>query len=204
MQRTIMTGVLGLCFLYPGSPVNAQAVQDQAAQEKTAELQRQAADIVKTFAGRLKPRLVHALKQGGPVEAITVCSTVAPQIARQLSEETGWQVKRVSLKPRNRKTAVPDDWERATLASFDSRRAAGEPPSRLHAWAVVNGRFRYMQAQGVQPICLTCHGTHLDPVVKQALKQHYPGDQATGYSLGQLRGAFSLTRLLKGVVEPSP
>ncbi len=199
MQRPMMIGLLGLCLLYPWSAGKAQGDTGN-----TTALERRAADIVKTFAGRLKPRLVQALQEGGPVEAITVCSTVAPQIARQLSEETGWQVKRVSLKPRNRETAVPDAWERATLESFDARRAAGEPPAQLHAAAVVNGRFRYMQAQAVEPVCLTCHGTHLDPVVKQALAQHYPGDQATGYTQGQLRGAFSLTRMLKGVVDSSP
>ena len=37
---------------------------------------------------------------------------------------------------------------------------------------------------------------YMPPEVEEALKNHYPEDTATGYSLGQIRGAFSLSKKL--------
>lgn len=155
-------------------------------------LKQRAEDIIKQFAGSLQPRLLEAIQAGGPVAAISVCATAAPEIAKQLSRETGWSVKRVSLKARNR-SAEPDHWERDTLLHFESRLAAGEMPAQLSQAAQVDGQFRYMKAQIVQPLCLNCHGSALDPDVVQALQKYYPGDAATGYQPGEIRGAFSLS-----------
>ena len=59
---------------------------------------------------------------------------------------------------------------------------------------IVDGRFRFMKAQGVEGVCLNCHAAEIKPEVEAALKQKYPDDRARGYTLGQIRGAFSLTR----------
>ena len=40
-------------------------------------------------------------------------------MAKAASEQSGWTIKRVSLRNRNPK-AVPDAWERAALEEFDS------------------------------------------------------------------------------------
>ena len=161
-----------------------------------SSLKSEAIRIVKEFAGQLKPRLLQAIEQGGPVHAISVCSEQAPEIARQLSASTGWQVKRVSLKARNDKTATPDEWEGRVLQEFDRRQQQGEPTDTLVIAETVDGRFRFMQDQPVEPLCLTCHGTNISDEVKTALSSHYPSDQATGYSPGEIRGAFSLSRSL--------
>lgn len=177
-----------------GGTPDTNPAKDISPQE--AELTLEAETLVKQFAGTLKPQLQVAMQQGGPVHAINVCAEEAPRIARQLSDSSGWQVKRVSLKARNASTAVPDNWEREILQQFDQRRAAGDLPQQLSAAAVVDGRFRYMKAQGVEPLCLTCHGKTLNPLVQTALQQRYPDDQATGYREGQIRGAFSLSKPL--------
>ena len=66
----------------------------------------------------------------------------------------------------------------------------------LHVGELQGTRYRYMQAQGAQAICLTCHGENLAQPVIDALRQYYPDDMATGYQLGQVRGAISLSREL--------
>jgi len=158
-------------------------------------LETQAKIIVKRFGGALKPQLREALQSGGPSHAIEVCSTRAPAIAAQLSAETGWQVKRVSLKPRN-PDAQSDPWETQTLKAFEKRLSQGQAASELHHAATTAGEFRYMQAIAVAPACLACHGEQLAPEVQQQLQRHYPQDQATGYSVGDIRGAFSLSKPL--------
>ena len=116
------------------------------------------------------------------------------KLREKLSLETGWEIKRVSLKPRNRKTAIPDEWERMVLEHFDERQSKGEAPGKMAYGEIIDGQFRFMKAQGVEPVCLKCHGERLAPEVEDALNQHYPNDKATGYSLGQVRGAFSLSK----------
>lgn len=161
-----------------------------------AALKAEAAAIVKRFGGSLKPKLVGAIQSGGLANAIDVCAVEAPAIAARLSEETGWQVRRVSLKPRNLSAASPDPFERAVLEQFDQRRADGEDPATLVTAQRVDDHYRFIKAQVVEGLCLNCHGQSLSPEVSEALRQHYPGDTATGYTLGQVRGAFSLVREL--------
>ncbi len=158
-------------------------------------LKKEAKYIVQQFGGALKPQLKKALTEGGVERAMKVCSVKAPEIAKKLSEKTNWQVKRVSLKTRN-SNAEPDVWERSVLMQFDKRQLLGEPAKKLVKAEIVNNEFRFMKAQGVAPLCLTCHGAKLSNETKKLLNEYYPNDKATGYSQGQVRGAFSLTKKL--------
>lgn len=148
------------------------------------------------FVGQLKPQLKMALQQGGPANAIEVCSHQAPKIADSLSAESGWLVRRVSLKSRNASRAVPDAWEAEVLKDFERRQQAGEKPGQISYSETTPAHFRFMQAQGAEGVCLTCHGEQLSPEVTQALHEYYPDDHATGYTLGQVRGAISLSKAL--------
>ena len=159
-----------------------------------AELKMEASSIVKRFGSELKPELKNAIMTGGPAHAIYVCSERAPAIAQSLSEDTGWYVNRVSLKPRNSQTAIPDAWERKVLEQFDQRQANGESAEKMAFSEVVNGKFRFMKAQGVQAVCMNCHAAEIKPETEAALREKYPLDKARGYTLGQIRGAFSLSR----------
>ena len=159
-------------------------------------LKAEAISIVKQFGGSLKPQLKKALKEGGPAHAINVCSTQAPEIAQDLSQSTGWSVKRVSLKARNTETATPDAWEKGVLEQFDQRQADGESAKKMAYAEVVDGQFRFMKAQGVEEVCLKCHAAKIDPETEKALQEHYADDSARGYTLGQIRGAFSLSKPL--------
>lgn len=152
--------------------------------------------VANEFVGLMKPQLQQALAEGGPVNAIAVCADIAPRIADSLSAQSGWTVKRVSLRARNASRAVPDSWEKAVLLEFDQRRAAGENPVDLRHGEVVGRQYRYMQAQVVEPVCLVCHGQGLAGDVTQVLRDYYPDDSATGYTLGDVRGAISVSRTL--------
>lgn len=158
----------------------------------------------RAVAGSIPPRLLTVLQQeiekGGVDGAIGVCRDKAPQMAKESSEKTGWQIRRVSLKNRNPK-AVPDAWETAVLKDFDRRAAGGEDPKQLeHGEMVSEGgvyTYRYMKALPSQQLCLSCHGGAGDiaPLVKARLAELYPADKATGYSLGQIRGAMTIRRV---------
>ena len=178
---------LALAFTFASHPIVAGDTDPD-------ELKQQAIAIVKQFGGELKPELKQAIQQGGPAHAISVCAEKAPAIAEKLSAQTGWYLRRVSLKARNAKTAIPDAWEQRVLRQFDQRQADGESAEKMAFAEIVDGRFRFMKAQGVEGVCLNCHAAEIKPDVEAALKEKYPDDRARGYVLGQIRGAFSLAK----------
>lgn len=184
LYRSIMTATL-LCLPCLG-----------VAADNIAQLESEASALAAEFIGRLKPQLQRAMQAGGPVNAIDICSEQAPRIADALSVESGWLVKRVSLKARNASRAMPDNWEHSVLKEFDRRQASGENPANISYGESTNSSYRYMQAQGAQGLCLVCHGENIAPEVRQTLDQYYPDDVAVGYSQGQVRGAISLSKTL--------
>ncbi|GAB1261414.1 Tll0287-like domain-containing protein [Aurantivibrio plasticivorans] len=158
-----------------------------------SELVGKAQALVRQFVGELKPTLKAALESQGPAAAIAVCAERAPAIAAKLSEESSWQIKRVSLKPRN-PSAEPDRWQAEQLRVFDIE-AAKRPNQSLKLSSWRPGYFRYLQAQRVEPLCLACHGEVIAQSISEQLAQYYPADAATGYQLGQVRGAIAVDYL---------
>jgi len=168
-----------------------------AAAGQTDEHVEQSRQAVQQFFGQLKGELQAAMKAGGPVNAIEVCSEKAPAIAREVSEKHGLQIGRTSLKTRNSGNA-PDQWEKTVLEEFEQRKAAGEHPQKMETHTIVeqDGKqtFRYMKAIPTGELCLQCHGKNLDPAVTAKLQKLYPEDRATGFSQGDIRGAFTISK----------
>ena len=136
---TVIVLIAGMSYLPAGL-----AAQENS--EQLNQLKAEAIGIVKKFTSTLKPQLKHAMQTGGPTLAINVCSVQAPSIASNLSTESGWTVKRVSLKPRNNSLATADAWEAGILQNFDSRQQNGEPVNKLVHAEIIEGQYRLMIA----------------------------------------------------------
>ena len=153
--------------------------------------------VVKEFMGQLKGELQRAMKAGGPVKAIKVCNKVAPHIAEEQSRKHGYKIARTSLKLRNKDNA-PDAWETNVLKAFEDRKTKGEDVKKMAYFEVMeeNGKktFRFMKAIPTGKVCLNCHGAKIKPEVKAELKKFYPDDKATGYKIGDIRGAFTISQ----------
>lgn len=148
--------------------------------------------ISRQFGADLKEALERALKEQGPVAAISVCRDQAPRIAAKLSREQGAIVSRTSLKVRNVRNA-PRPWQRAGLELFERKLAEGETSDALeHFEFQADGSARYLRAIVTAPMCTLCHGESLSPQIQSALREHYPEDRATGFKPGDVRGAFSI------------
>jgi hypothetical protein len=149
------------------------------------------------FGKALKAELITAMKAGGPLEAIDVCNTKAPGIAKAVSLEQGVQVSRVSTRNRNPGNA-PNDWQAEVLASFEKRIDEGEDAGGLSWQETVDSadgkQYRFMKAIPTGGVCLACHGTAIDAAVAEKIAELYPQDRATGFSEGELRGAFVVVR----------
>lgn len=160
----------------------------------------QAKSVIKQVAGALQTELKASIQAAGPVAAIGVCNIQAMPITQQAAADHDMQVSRVSLKNRNPENEA-NDWQAAVLESFENQKSDGADVTQL-AWSetvVVDGgqEFRFMKAIPTGPVCLMCHGTRISPEVTAAIANLYPEDKATGYSEGDIRGAFVVTRSLQ-------
>jgi hypothetical protein len=188
MKSIIMAGTL---FLTSGFAWAGAASDENLAHAKAATA---------SFGKALKSELVTAMQSGGPVAAIEVCNLKAPGIAEAVALEQGVAIYRVSLKNRNPDN-VPNDWQTAVLQEFEQRKTGGEEPDSL-AWSetrVVEGgkEFRFMKAIPTATVCLACHGETLAAPVAQRISELYPDDKATGFSEGDIRGAFVVVKNLQ-------
>lgn len=178
-----------------GEPDTATLQQARArADQAISEMQRQ-----------LKLELQTALQQGGGVAAIRVCRERAPAIATQLNQSLGVTIRRTSERWRNPANA-PDTFESGVLKQFAAAAAAAPDINQLRFEEVLNGsgapRLHVMQAIALQGPCVMCHGTELSDEIRDSLRLLYPSDHATGFSPGELRGAFSVSVPLASTPPP--
>ncbi|WP_210397290.1 Tll0287-like domain-containing protein [Motiliproteus sediminis] len=162
-------------------------------------LQSEARQAVQALAGRLQTEMKSAMQEGGPVQAIHACNTRALPLTEQISQEQGLEISRTALRVRNPENQ-PDAWEAQVLQRFLERQQAGEPLKGMTHSEIVEeeGRkvFRMLQAIPTQTQCLGCHGDQLDPKVADKIDGLYPEDKARGFKAGELRGAFSIRRVM--------
>lgn len=197
--RLIASLIAGTVFLATG----AGAADDLAVREMAARAA--AGSFVQQLGGALKEEM----QKGGPDHAILVCRDLAPQIAGEISRANGWRVTRVGTRVRNPMLGLADDWERQVLADFADRAAKGEKYPEMVFGEVVDiggaQHYRFMKAIPVQEACLKCHGSpeQIPDTVKAKLASAYPHDRATGYQVGDLRGAVSIIQPLDIPLVPA-
>lgn len=147
----------------------------------TADSERGAAYLT-PFKKDLKAALKAGLAEG-PAAAIDACRIEAPALAERHSKD-GVRVGRSSHRLRNPDNVAPD-WVSPVLTAWltsDSREAV--------VVEIDADRVGYIEPIIAQPLCLTCHGETLAPAIGERLAALYPEDEATGFSVDDLRGVF--------------
>ena len=174
----------------------------QATDQDLQRFSQHSQEKIKTLAGALKQTLVASMQAGGPTAAVATCNLQAAAITAGINLDTELQIKRTSLKYRN-PANQPDAWERDILQKFSQQAASGVAVSQLvHSEKTKKDgqtAYRLMRAIPVGPACLTCHGSDSDipPTVSEHIQKYYPQDQARGYALGDIRGAFSVWQTIE-------
>ena len=100
MRSIFVVTMLALLFACGG--------EDREQQEAAAIAKAEAA--AKELATQLGAKLKHALGEGGPAEAIKVCSESAQQMSTEIGEKHGVSLRRTALRVRNPNNA-PDEWD---------------------------------------------------------------------------------------------
>ncbi len=166
----------------------------------------EAESVLQRLRGEMMQEMVNA-QNLGPEKAIDVCRHLAPEINAKIEDETGWTLRRTGLRVRNPANAAIGD-EAALMRSFELRLMAGQPPQLLRSARIIDqdGRkvFNLVQAVPMLDTCLACHGENIDAATAKRISELYPEDKATGYKIGELRGAFSLYKPVAAFAGSTP
>ena len=147
--------------------------------------------VVQEAFSLLSSNLLAALSEGGVSNAIPFCSLQALPLTASVSSNHQVTVRRVSHKVRNPRNA-PGPRESEVLDEFQSRWTAGHTPAPV-VLRTDDAAFFFAPILLNNPLCLTCHGEpgkDIPPGTVALLNRLYPGDQATGFRLNDLRGMW--------------
>jgi len=167
--------------------------EDQSAGMRTTSME---------FMKSLKGILINQIQTKGVVQAVSVCSDTAQLLTNNFGLQKGVFIRRVSFKNRNENNS-PDDFEKKILSKFELLKQNNELDDKTeHFETVEEGEFtylRYLKPILIQAECLNCHGSgnQILPEVKELIALKYPGDRAIEYSVGDLRGAVSLKKVIE-------
>lgn len=140
-----------------------------------------AMDLKKTLMGELKAKM-----NENPIAAVEFCSKNAIDITKVVAKKHGLNIKRVSEKNRNPQN-VADESDKKALMQFAEAIKENKKPQ---AYVIVDNK--YYEPLMTNEMCVVCHGKDGDisKETKEKIKQSYPADKATGYGVGELRGAI--------------
>lgn len=141
----------------------------------------------------LSGELMAALQEGGVQNAVGYCHLQASPIIDSLSNAHKVAIFRVSDQYRNPENK-PD---KADLAVMDAYRQQMQQGRELQPHLEFTGdQITYYAPITIQnPACLLCHGTPGETIEQENydfILSKYPGDLATGYQQGDLRGLWKV------------
>lgn len=185
-------GIVGLAaVLLGGCSQGERRFEAGPLVDETAVLAKSDA-VAEQFQGALQAQLKAALEEGGPMQAVAVCHDAAPAIAKAESERSGAEVSRVAAKNRNPTGALSDEIA-PHYAQLEKAPIEGGKPASV-VWNSGTGEAAQVNVLRAIPMqekpCTVCHGTSVDPALQARIKALYPGDAATGFKPGDMRGAM--------------
>lgn len=139
---------------------------------------------------KLSSKLQNEIRVNGLLSAVNFCHSNALVLTEEinLKQVEGLSVKRISLKERN-PANIPSPDEAKVLESMQALLDKKELPEYIIEEGP-KGYTYYKPLVIKKEACLKCHGDiSKNPELSQFLKEHYPEDKATGYKMGDLRGA---------------
>ena len=159
---------------------------------KESSIIKEGQQATKLLLETLQSNLQAHMKKGGVMDALDFCSTQAYELTDKVNAKLpkGVVSKRISINYRNPANSPQAD-EFAVLQSLQEDNATTMPPYILKKIDEHTYKF-YKPLVINNPVCLKCHGD-LSPELKAAINAKYPQDKATGYKMGDLRGAVVVT-----------
>jgi len=140
--------------------------------------------------------LLGAIQKGGSDYAVAFCNEKAMPLTDSLSKKYTVSIQRISVKNRNPKN-VASLFDKKMLALFVSTAVPSLKDTLINT---PKGYVYYKPIKIGLPTCLQCHGKpkqDIEATTLKTIQRKYRFDKATGYAMGELRGAWKLTFVTK-------
>ncbi len=152
---------------------------------------------------KLSETLASAIQTGGIPKAVEKCMVSGYPLIDSLSNAYEVEIRRVSLKPRNPIDTL-DSVERDILEAYEyAQQNSLELVPNVEE--ISKDVILYTKPIMItNPLCLRCHGKldlELTMENHKVIHSLYPADSAIGYSMGDLRGMWSIQFLKKNLVN---
>ena len=147
--------------------------------------------LMKTLGSNMKKNL----KKGGAMQALDFCSQEAYTLTQSVNEKLpkGVSVKRISQNNRSPLNQPSDD-ENLVLETLH---AMQKEKKSLPKFVVIQSdehTYKFYKPLVINKgVCLKCHGDISNTQLANEIAKRYPNDKATGYKMGDLRGAVVTT-----------
>lgn len=182
-------------------PPPAAALPPLSAAVQRAAFERGRSIATNTFAV-LGSNLQGAVTSGGISNALPFCSVSATPLTTGLADKHGVALRRVTHKPRNPADRA-DAAEMLILDSFElALHDSTNPPPPLVTNLLPGKATFFAPIVLNKELCLKCHGEPDKDIASADLaiiRKLYPQDEATGFKMGQLRGALRIDLPIAGL-----
>ncbi|MDZ7681013.1 MAG: DUF3365 domain-containing protein [Fodinibius sp.] len=149
--------------------------------------------IAKETFQTLSSNLQNAMQEGGVEYALEFCNVEAMPLTDSLSSHHDVSIRRASHKPRNPYNTA-DSLEAKTINQYIDKLEKGDNLQPI-TYADENRITFHAPITITNSLCLNCHGKVNEDIAKDDLatiQDLYPNDQATGFSMGDLRGIWTI------------
>lgn len=142
----------------------------------------------------LSSNLLQAVRQSGVSDALPFCSAQAIPLTALVAQTNDVVLRRVSHRSRNPKN-LANPFEQALIREFQSELRSGKPPQPRIVPADAGTVSFYAPIVMGTNLCLKCHGQPETDIALEDLaviRRLYPGDNAIGFALGDVRGLWRI------------
>jgi hypothetical protein len=183
---------------------------DSGAVALTPEVQREIIQRGRVLAGEtfslLSSNLQSALASGGVTNALPYCSLAASPLTASVGDKHVVKLRRVAQKARNPKDKA-DPAESAILEHYRNELSKSNALSPV-VTNLQDGILSFFAPIVLtNALCLKCHGQPGKDIAAEHLeiiRRLYPLDEAVGFQLGELRGAWRIDFPAATLSRPKP
>lgn len=176
-----------------GCQTESQQQKDNSISFDTTAVVNEGQKIAKATFQTLSSNLKKAMTEGGVEYALQFCNVEAMPLTDSLSKHHDVSIRRASHKPRNPYNTA-DSLEAEVIKQYIEKLESGEELKPV-TYADENRITFHAPITITNSLCLNCHGKVNEDISKENLatiQELYPKDQATGFSMGDLRGVWTV------------
>ena len=201
LRIVIAITVIALLAIF-GCRNNSSKTSETLSEEEIASYQKTGSHLATSTQKVLASNLINAIENGGPVNALAFCNIEALPLTDSMAVELETHIKHVSDRPRNSQNQANKD-ELAYIKKTKNQLREGQEvqPSIQSKNGSVTGYYPIITNQ----LCMQCHGSEgsqIDQTTLTKIKELYPEDKATGYSVGELRGIWVVEMEKDVIADP--